>query len=653
MRLQQETAATANKVSLALSDQFSKLSSLMQTFYKILHNYVIPTLEWAADNFTLTVGALIGAKIGLEVFKSMLAKSFGGVVGGGASSILASTLKFVFSAMGLKLLLAGGAIFGLFTLAKQFTEGKNKQTALRDLNEKHKAGTLTQEESDARDALRAGGTTATAGEGRRLTQRQMSVQQAKEWMKSGHDDEFLKKETGFSKKVIEAYAKTKGEVTIYDVAKKLGESVSGYIEQGSTGTRSAASLPGSENAGGTGQAALEQPTMPDPSIIEDVNAAEKERLAILEADKSLAGRRAYAKAQQEAREAERAREKAKLDEKIITQTKEEIAINEKNNACKGYDFSSPEALFKSFRDKNMQPGATATPSAGGTTSTPGAPGTPGTVGGSSYSEIIGKYEGAGKYDTVFGQAGGAKINQKLITDNTIAEVIKWQKENKHTNRHAAGKYGFINVEDVAKEAGIASDALFNAETQEKMQEAFTKRSARHLEKMGIAATNENLALAHSVGPGGAQKLLNAQKSGGGNQRAADVLGLTGAGRTTNPQLLKPVSEVIASHINRFAGQSVPNGAQAPNVQRPPVTPQSNAATAAIAPQAAPVVSGQTTPNRPGAGAPGAGGASPVNELTSAIERLNSMTAQIVGNSRDLIEVSRQQLTAIKTINRVV
>jgi hypothetical protein len=147
--------------------------------------------------------------------------------------------------------------------------------------------------------------------------------------------------------------------------------------------------------------------------------------------------------------------------------------------------------------------------------------------------------------------------------------------------------------------------------------------------------------------------LNAQKSGGGNQIAADVLGLTGAGRTTNPQLLKPVSEVIASHINRFAGQSVPNGAQAPNVQRPPVTPQSNAATAAIAPQAAPVVSGQTTPNRPGAGAPGAGGASPVNELTSAIERLNSMTAQIVGNSRDLIEVSRQQLTAIKTINRVV
>jgi hypothetical protein len=667
MRLQQETAATANKVSLALSDQFSKLSSLMQTFYKILHNYVIPTLEWAADNFALTVGALIGAKIGLEVFKSMLAKSFGGVVGGGASSILASTLKFVFSAMGLKLLLAGGAIFGLFTLAKQFTEGKNKQTTLRDLNEKHKAGTLTQEESDARDALRAGGTTATTGEAQRGTLRQMSVQQAKEWMKSGHDEEFLKKETGFSKKVIEEYAKTKGEVTIYDVAKKLGESVSGYIEQGSTGTRSAASLPGSENAGGTGQAALEhnrfdesggvsvswhepESTTPDPSIIEDVNTAERERLAILEADKSLAGRRAYAAAQLAAREAERAREKAKLDEKIITQTKEEVAINEKNNACKGYDFSSPEALFKSFRDKNMQPGATGTPSAGGTTSTPGAAGAPS---GSSYSEIIGGHESAGKYDTVFGQAGGAKINQKLITDNTIAEVIKWQKENKHTNRHAAGKYQFMNVEDVAKEAGVASDALFNAETQEKMQEAFTKRSARHLEKMGIAATNENLALAHSVGPGGAQKLLNAQKSGGGNQIAADVLGLTGAGRTTNPQLLKPVSEVIASHINRFAGQSVSNGAQAPNVQRPPVTPLANAATAAIAPQAAPVVPGQTTLNQPGTGAPGAGGASPVNELASAIERLNSMTAQIVGNSRDLIEVSRQQLTAIKTINRVV
>ena len=652
MRLQQQTAEISNKASLALADQFSKIVPIMQKFYEILNDYVIPTFEWATDNLGLTIGALVGAKIGLEVFKGMLLKSFAGVTGGGASSILSSAIKMIFSAAGLKLLLAGGAIYGLFQLANDFAKGKSKQQSLRELDEKAKAGTATKDELAARDALRAEGVIATEGEGRRLTQRQMTVQTAKEFAASKLTDEELKEQTGWSRKVIEEYAKTKGEATIYDVAKKLGEGVTGYIEQGSTGTRTSASLPGSENTGGLGPAAL------DPTVLEEVNDAERERLAILEADKSLAGRRALAQAQREARERERAKEKLRLDEQIIDKTKEELETARASGACKGYDFSSPDALFKSFREKNMQPGATATPSAGGTTSTPGAPGTPGSVGGSSYSEIIGKYEGAGKYDTVFGKAGGAKINDKLITENTLAQVIAWQKENKHTNRHAAGKYGFINVEDVAKEAGISPDALFNAETQEKMQAAFTARSARTLKNLGIEATNENLALAHSVGPGGAQKLLNAQKTGQGNLTAADVLGLSGAGRTTNPQLMKPVSEVIAAHAARFKGANIPNGAEiatagvVPVPPRAAVTPTATTASSTITPPIAPVAAGQTTPNRPGVGAPGAGGATSATEIASALERLNNMTAQIVGYNKEVAETSRLQLSALKSVGKV-
>ena len=184
----------------------------------------------------------------------------------------------------------------------------------------------------------------------------------------------------------------------------------------------------------------------------------------------------------------------------------------------------------------------------------------------NYNETVAKTESGGKYDTVYGKAGGAMINGKPVTQNTIGEVIEWQKKNRASNRHAAGKYQFINVEDAAKNAGLSTDALFDAVNQEAMQKAFTERNAKSLEKRGIQATNENLALAHAVGAGGAATLLKAQESGQGNLLAADVLGLKDSSRTTNPQLMRPVSEVISASNSRFGpGQATP----AP--MTPPVT----------------------------------------------------------------------------------
>jgi hypothetical protein len=208
---------------------------------------------------------------------------------------------------------------------------------------------------------------------------------------------------------------------------------------------------------------------------------------------------------------------------------------------------------------------TGNPSLGRTSqNTPTRSGTRNTNAPTGYSELIGKYEGAGKYDTVFGKAGGAKMNGKLVTENTIAEVVDWQKKNSHTNRHAAGKYGFINVADVAKLAGISPNALFNAETQERMQQAFTQRSMQSLTSIGIQPTYENLSLAHTVGPAGAKTLLTAQKSGRGNSQAADILhaahgnlprdpmgGNNSPARKTNPHLLKSVDEVISENRKRF------------------------------------------------------------------------------------------------------
>ena len=86
--------------------------------------------------------------------------------------------------------------------------------------------------------------------------------------------------------------------------------------------------------------------------------------------------------------------------------------------------------------------------------------------------------------------------------------------------------------------------------------------------------------------------------------------------------------------------------------RPPVTPTATAVTSTIAPTTPVAVPGRTTPNQPGTGAPGAGGATPANEIAGALERLNSMTAQLVGYNKDVAETSRLQLSAIKSIGKV-
>ena len=196
---------------------------------------------------------------------------------------------------------------------------------------------------------------------------------------------------------------------------------------------------------------------------------------------------------------------------------------------------------------------------------------------SSYSEVVGKSESGGNYDTVFGQPGNAKINGKPVTQNTIGEVIEWQNKMRSSNKHAAGKYQFINVADAAKNAGLSTNALFDGINQEVMQNAFTQRNAQTLKQSGIEPTNQNLGLAHSVGATGASKLLQAQQSGQGNLIAADVLGLKGAARDTNPHLMKPVSQVIASNESKFNGIS-PSG-----VTQPPSTMVAQAPTAPARP----------------------------------------------------------------------
>lgn len=165
-------------------------------------------------------------------------------------------------------------------------------------------------------------------------------------------------------------------------------------------------------------------------------------------------------------------------------------------------------------------------------------------------EKIAAGESGGRYDTIYGKAGGAMINGKLVTENTIDEVIQWQKKMRPLNRNAAGKYQFMDIEPLAKGAGLSGSDLFNAENQERMYAFYRQGNQKILAKLGINITDTTEALAHSVGAGGTKKLIEASMSGQGNKNALEVLGLTGKAAETNPHLNKPVDQVIADAARR-------------------------------------------------------------------------------------------------------
>ena len=171
-----------------------------------------------------------------------------------------------------------------------------------------------------------------------------------------------------------------------------------------------------------------------------------------------------------------------------------------------------------------------------------------TSGVSSYAERIGVREAGGKYDTIFGKAGGAMINGKSVTENTIAEVGAWQADQKarKTNKQAAGKYQFMDVMSAAKLAGLGPNDLFNGPNQEKMMEAYTASNAKSLRAYGLPDTEEYLSMAHAVGPKGAKQLIDAQNAGMGDANSLDVLGLKGEAAKTNPQLNTNVNATITA-----------------------------------------------------------------------------------------------------------
>jgi hypothetical protein len=221
-----------------------------------------------------------------------------------------------------------------------------------------------------------------------------------------------------------------------------------------------------------------------------------------------------------------------------------------------------------------------------------------------YESRVGARESGGKYDTIFGKAGGAMINGKLITENTISEVVAWQESEraKKSNKQAAGKYQFMDVGSAAKAAGLKPDDLFNGPNQEKMMQAYTAANAKSLERLGLPSTTEYLSMAHAVGADGAKKLIDAQNAGEGSKNSLAILGLKGAAAQTNPQLNTSVDNTIAKlkGIGSSTGAALASAStatsdlnRASNTQPPPqvnVTQQTNNNVAGGKAPSAPVAS---------------------------------------------------------------
>jgi len=175
--------------------------------------------------------------------------------------------------------------------------------------------------------------------------------------------------------------------------------------------------------------------------------------------------------------------------------------------------------------------------------------------GSSYAESIAKGESGGNYNIVYGSKH--EINGKPVVENTIGEVIAWQKSMAGTNRQAAGKYQFMNVAAEAEKAGLSMNDKFDGVSQEKMMAAYTAANAATLNRLGLEASAENLSMAHAVGVGGTKKLLDAQRAGMGNANSLQVLGLSGNAASTNPQLNNSVDYTIARLSNKVKGMPAP------------------------------------------------------------------------------------------------
>lgn len=202
------------------------------------------------------------------------------------------------------------------------------------------------------------------------------------------------------------------------------------------------------------------------------------------------------------------------------------------------------------------------------------------------SKVASREGGRAGYDAIFGYGGPggdpsirAKYGKNL-SEMTIGEALAIGEARMKNNAGAMGKYGFLpsTIRGLLGPTGLSEKDPFNGPNQEKLMAELTRRNAKYLESQGISPTPANLDLAHSVGGGNVAKLYSSDP----NAKVADILGLKGAARSTNPQL----EQTVAAYLK---GKELLHGSTALAQSRsaPPVVVVQNGSTGAPAVAAAP------------------------------------------------------------------
>ncbi len=662
-RQQEKAAETSNKVMLELATSFKRIVPILDKFHEILSVYLIPTLSWASENIGLAALAIVGLKAaswaigkGFEKLLGIIAgRALGGAIAGGAGqaagraggtaagkaaggmgSMIKTIVGIVASATTAKFIIGALVIGGLFALLFAASKKESNADELKRLRETDEAS-LTPSEKTRKKQLESIESRGTQGTAVRRNVAKIDYGYAKQILESKDDS---LNDTGYSRQVLEEFVKqsvdAKGrmqKVDIEAIATSMFETQQGkFITHKADGTSiGSASLDDLDTSAADAfdevTTATGNVTTAATDLAGSMSVTAELAKIQQEIDKEGLGlfqRIALERKKFDLEKLQRDKDQLQVTDKLVDVTKEEVALKEKTNACKGYDFSSPEALFKSFRDKNMQPGATGTPSAGGSA---------GGLQVSAGSQLQGPQKEF--YDKLYTTLLAEATKAGVKNPEAIARLGAAQSSiETGYGKALAGGNNFFGIK------GSGGNQQTTQEWDPKTQKMVTqKASFRQYGSMQESASDYIKFLQTNSRYKG---VLEA----GSVEDAIAAQGKTGY--ATDPDYAKKLAWVQSSATG--TGVNLPGTSAVP--PRPPVTPLANAATAAIAPQAAPVVPGQTTPNQPGTGAPGAGGASPANELAAAIERLNSMTAQIVGYSKEVAETSRLQLTALKSVGKV-
>jgi len=370
--------------------------------------------------------------------------------------------------------------------------------------------------------------------------------------------------------------------------------------------------------------------------------------------------------------------KAELD--AAKKAEEEARAKDKKP---GLDFSSPQALYNSFRD--MRAGGSGAPQvappSGTTSGSAPVPQVPGSSAiGTGLGAVAEKYESAGRGSGTVGwdKSGGTSYGKKQISSKAGAMTDFLKFLEKTGKGDVAKKLRDAGIEkdtgstsgkavDVWKEVA-ASGALGNSENEFLGQGYGTalkglKDQSLQSRINGSRALQEMLySTAVQHGPSGAMGIFNSVfKPGMTDEQLVKAVYAERGADDGKKHFSKSKPNERAGVVNRFGkeqqdimallsnpGSNVPSTDTARTALTPTPAPST---TTTASTTASSVVETQTVRNTAtGSGAPSAGGVSSLNAVVASLEMLNTQMGQLIALNRESVDLNANQLRGLRAMS---